>query len=160
MTRVILFLVAILSLGTVAQAGHLVVPAEQRYSSYSAKLPGCEDAGVLNLVKDRFAGKEIDYWNSSLAINSYDKIREIGFRANGLDYIPRRYCIARALLNDQRLHTVIYQIQEDLGFIGWGVGVEWCVVGLDRNFADAPACSALRPFAQRFLGEKVLIERY
>ncbi len=44
--------------------------------------------------------------------------------------------------------------------IGWGYGVEWCVVGLDRNLAYAPACSALRPFVERYLGEKALRARY
>jgi hypothetical protein len=95
-----------------------------------------------------------------LEINGYDRIREIGFRANGVAYIPRRYCIARATLNDSRTRLVVYQVQEDLGFASFGDGVEWCVMGLDHNFAYAPACSALRPYVTRFLGEKALSERY
>jgi hypothetical protein len=63
-------------------------------------------------------------------------------------------------LNDSKLHLVVYQIQEDLGFVGWGDNVEFCVVGLDRNLAYAPACSALRPYVVRFLGEKALLARY
>ncbi|MBV8473029.1 MAG: hypothetical protein JO107_13205, partial [Hyphomicrobiales bacterium] len=51
-------------------------------------------------------------------------------------------------------------IGENLGIIGWGYGVEWCVVGLDRNLAYAPECTSLRPYAARFLGEEVLHTRY
>ena len=160
MKRILIGLAAFLVFGATAQAGGIVVPAEQRYSAYSGDLPSCEDPGVLSRISDRFAQKESGYWNSTLEVTGYDRIREIGFRANGLDYIPRRYCVARALVNDLRERTVIYDIQEGLGMIGWGYGVEWCVVGLDRNLAYAPACSALRPFVDRYLGEKALRARY
>lgn len=160
MKRILIGLAAFLVFGATAQAGGIVVPAEQRYSAYSGDLPSCDDPGVLSRISDRFAQKESGYWNSTLQVTGYDRIREIGFRANGLDYIPRRYCVARALVNDLRERTVIYDIQEGLGMIGWGYGVEWCVVGLDRNLAYAPACSALRPFVDRYLGEKALRARY
>lgn len=160
MKRILIGLAAFLVFGATAQAGGIVVPAEQRYSAYSGDLPSCEDPGVLSRISDRFAQKESGYWNSTLEVTGYDRIREIGFRANGLDYIPRRYCVARALVNDLRERTVIYDIQEGLGMIGWGYGVEWCVVGLDRDLAYAPACSALRPFVDRYLGEKALRARY
>jgi len=50
---------------------------------------------------------------------------------------------------------VIYDIGEDLGMIGWGYGVEWCVVGLDRNHAYEPSCSVLKPFVTRFAGPTI-----
>ena len=55
---------------------------------------------------------------------------------------------------------MIYDIGEDLGMIGWGYGVEWCVVGLDRNHAYEPACGALRPFAERYVGAAAIRARY
>jgi hypothetical protein len=160
MKRIMICLAALLVFGAAAQAGGIVVPAEQRYVAYSGDLPSCEDPGVLSRITDRFAQKESGYWNSALQINGYDRIREIGFRANGLGYIPRRYCVARALGNDLKERTVVYDIEESLGVIGWSYGVEWCVVGLDRNLAFAPACSSLRPFIERYLGEKALRARY
>jgi hypothetical protein len=173
MKRTLICLAALLTFGVAAQAGqngpplplpggggHIVVPAEDRYAAYTANLPACDDPDVLNRIHDRFREKESEYWASSLQIAAYDRIREFSFRGNGLDYIPRRYCVARALLNDNHEHTVIYDIGEDLGMIGWGYGVEWCVVGLDRNLAFAPACTGLRPYAERFLGEEVLHTRY
>ena len=58
------------------------------------------------------------------------------------------------MMSDQKERTIIYEIQEDTGIIGWGWGVQWCVVGLDRNSAYSPACSVLRPLAERYLGDK------
>lgn len=160
MKRIVVCLAALLALCAGAHAAGIVVPAEQRYSAYSADLPGCDDPTVLARISDRFAQKESGYWNSPLQIGGYDRVREIGFRSNGLGYIPRRYCVARALGSDSKQRTVIYDIEESLGMIGWGYGVEWCVVGLDRDLAYAPACGALRPFAERYLGEKALRARY
>jgi hypothetical protein len=155
-----LALVALFVLCSGAQAQGYSTPAEQRYSPYSANLPPCVDPGVLSTITGQFGHKEAAYWNSTLQIGSYDRVQQIGFRANGLGYIPRRYCVARAQLNDQKPRAVIYAIQEDLGLLGWGYGVEWCVVGLDRNLAYAPGCQAVRPFLDRNLDQKVLRELY
>lgn len=132
-----------IGLGT-AQARPLV-PAEQRYESYSGALPSCADPGVFERISSRFGAREGEFWKSGLAITGFDEVREIGFRSHGLDYIPRRYCMARATFNDQSARTVSYAIGEDLGIIGWGYGVDWCVSGLDRNYAYAPHCQEARP---------------
>jgi hypothetical protein len=160
MKRMLLALAALFAFAATAQAAGIIVPAEERYAPYTGIVPACDDAGVLGQISDRFGQKESEFWNSSLQIGGYDRVREIGFRANGLSYIPRRYCVARALDSNGKSRLVIYDIGEGLGMIGWGWGVEWCVVGLDRNHAYEPSCGALRPFAARYLGEAALRERY
>jgi hypothetical protein len=160
MKRFALTCLAALATIGVARADNFVTPAEERFWPYSAQLPACDDAAVLSRITERFAQKETEFWNSQAQINGYDRIRQIGFRANGLGYIPRRYCVARAELSDMRKHEVIYAIGENLGIIGWGFGVEWCVIGFDRNLAFAPDCTVLRPFLDRNLGEKALRARY
>ena len=122
-----------------------VVPAEKRYLDYSGALPPCDDPGVLARITSRFEQKESEYWNSALQIQAYDRIAAIGIRPWGLDHIPRTFCTARAHLNDNSSHEVSYSIGEDLGIIGFGYGVEWCVEGLDRNYAYAPDCKEARP---------------
>jgi len=122
-----------------------LVPAERRYSPYSGNLPACDDSGVLGFIQDRFHQTQAEYWSSGLEIVSYDRVRELGYRTNGLDYIPRRYCGAEALMNDQKPRAVAYWIGEGMGIIGTGWGVEWCVVGLDHNYADAPNCAQELP---------------
>lgn len=162
MKRLALAVAALVAFCVSAQAAGFITPAEKRWSpySYGSSLPACDNPSVLSWITGAFGGKESEYWNSPLQIQGYDRIREIGFRANGVAYIPRRYCVARATLNNAQTHWVVYQVQEDLAFASFGDGVEWCVVGLDRNLAYSPACSALRPYVARFLGEKALSARY
>ena len=128
------------------------MPAEARWAPFYANMPACDDGGVLSTISGRFAETQREFWNSQLAIAGFDRVREIGFRANGLAYIPRRYCIARAAMSDSRERTVIYNVVSDFGIIGVTWGVEWCVIGLDPNFAYAPACSTLRPIIEREIG--------
>jgi hypothetical protein len=160
MKRIFVCLTALFALTVAAEAAGIIVPAEQRYLPYSGVVPACDDPGVLSDISSRFAQKESEFWNSSLQIATYDRVREIGFRSNGLSYIPRRYCVARTFDSEGKRRPVIYAIGEGLGLLGYGWGVEWCVVGLDRNHAYEPACSAVRPFAARFLGEAAIRERY
>ena len=55
------------------------------------------------------------------------------------------FCTAVASVSDGSLHRVNYWIGEDTGMIGMTWGVEWCVVGLDRNWAYNPACKMAQP---------------
>jgi hypothetical protein len=120
-------------------------PAETRLTPYSGELPACANELVLAEIARKFWDRERDYWNSALSLETFDAIRETGFRTRGLSFIPRRHCEATARFNDGHARRVIYTIGEDLGFIGLGWGVDWCVVGLDRAEAYSPACSAAGP---------------
>ena len=122
-----------------------IEPAERRYSPYTGQLPACGDPDVLKKIQSRFSEAEEEYWKSGLSILGFDQPGEIGFRTNGLDYIPRRYCVVRAMMNDQKVRTVSFSVGELLGFIGTDYGVEYCVSGLDRNNAYAPDCKMARP---------------
>jgi hypothetical protein len=110
---------------------------------YDGNLPPCESA--LGKVSSNFADKESTFWNSTLQITGYDRVREIAFRPWQSDNIPRRYCAATAMLSDGKPRPVYFSIIEDGGFAGFSNGVEFCVVGLDRNWAYNPACKAARP---------------
>ncbi|NEW94944.1 hypothetical protein DY468_23625, partial [Rhodopseudomonas sp. BR0M22] len=61
------------------------------------------------------------------------------------DNIPRRYCAGEVVLNDHTTRPVYFSIVEDGGLAGFTDGVEFCVVGLDRNWAFNPACRAAKP---------------
>jgi hypothetical protein len=115
---------------------------------YDAVLPVCEDPAVLGRIAARFAEKESRFWQSALQILGFDRIRETAFRpwAPGApDAIPRRFCSGTALVSDSRARTIYYWIGEDTGMIGASWGVEWCVVGLDRNWAYNPGCRMAQP---------------
>ncbi len=113
-----------------------------RYDHY---VPLCNDHGPLDKITMRFTNKESDFWNSSLKIVRFDEIREIAWEPWSSGTIPRRFCTATVTVSDGKRHAISYSIIEDGGMIGSEYGVEWCVAGLDRNWAYNPACRAARP---------------
>ena len=112
-------------------------------ADYHGQLPGCEAA--LGTISVQFSEKERRFWNSDLMILSYANVHEIAYSPWAPGTIPRRYCRAEADISDGRRHRVNFWIGEDTSFDGIGAGVEWCVVGLDRNWAYNPACKMARP---------------
>jgi hypothetical protein len=142
--RLSLVALAMLAFGGAAQAAN---PAELNFGlfgpSYDGRVKECEAA--LGTITSQFQAKERTFWNSTLRITAYGDVRETAFRPWQSDNIPRRYCSAEVMISDGKQRTVHYSIIEDGGFAGFGQGVEWCVTGLDRNWANNPACNAARP---------------
>jgi hypothetical protein len=111
--------------------------------NYDGVVPACDAA--LDRIADRFAQKESEFWNSNLQILGFEHVREVTYSPWARGTIPRRFCRAVALVSDGHRRPVYYWIGEDTGWIGANWGVEWCVVGLDRNWAYNPACKMARP---------------
>ena len=111
--------------------------------SYDSLVPPCE--ALLDKLSARFAEKERRFWNSTLEIKGFANVREIAFRPWESGNIPRRFCTAQAAISDGKVRTVNFSVIEDGGFASIGAGVEFCVVGLDRNWAYNPACRMARP---------------
>ena len=112
---------------------------------YDGVLPPCDYPEALEKIAKRFNRTEGTFWNSDLTILNFAKIRETAFRPWAAQTIPRRFCSGIVEVSDGRKHTLHYSIAEDTGMIGAYWGVEWCVVGLDRNWAYNPACEMARP---------------
>jgi hypothetical protein len=112
---------------------------------FESRMPACDDAWALGTIQRRFATKEGRFWNSPLQITNFDQIREVALRPWADGTIPRRFCSGRALVSDGVWRTVRYSIIEDGGMIGANWGIQWCVVGIDRNWAYNPACVAAGP---------------
>jgi len=110
---------------------------------YDGNLPLCES--VLNRIASRFAETESTFWNSALRIVAFGPVHETAFRPWQSDNIPRRYCTGRAMLNDGKERKVHFSIIEDGGLASFTSGIEYCMVGVDRNWAYNPACKAARP---------------
>ena len=128
------------------QAAEAANPFEMNFGlsgpQYDGRVAPCEAA--LSTITSQFREKESTFWNSDLQITGYDRIHETAFRPWQSDNIPRRYCSAEVMISDGKPRTVHYSIIEDGGFASFGQGVEWCVTGLDRNWAYNPACRAAR----------------
>src|SRR5438270_12520428 len=114
---------------------------------YDALVPLCDDGSVLTQIHSKFGHKETEYWASNLEIVGVDRIREVSFRPwrGAPQAIPRRFCNGVARVSDGSSHAIHYSILENSGWLGVGWGVEWCVVGLDRNWAYNPACRMPQP---------------
>lgn len=112
---------------------------------YEAVVPPCDTPEALAKIQSRFATKEGRFWNSSLTIVEIGAIRQVAFRPWAEGTIPRRFCSGKVVTSDGRRRPVYYSIIEDGGAIGASWGVEWCVVGLDRNWAYNPTCKMARP---------------
>jgi hypothetical protein len=112
---------------------------------YDGNVPLCDEHGPLNKIMARFTTKEGRFWNSALTIVGFEKIQEVAWEPWSSGTIPRRFCTASVLVSDGKWHRINYSIIEDGGMIGASDGVEWCVVGLDRDWAYNPACRAARP---------------
>lgn len=140
---------ALVMFGSVASAGAASLLEKNFWLSgprYDNVLPPCEAA--LGKIASGFAEKESRFWNSALRIVDFKRVRQIALDPWAVGTIPRRFCRATALVSaggPPVRHSVYYSIGEDTGIIGATWGVEWCVVGLDRNWAYNPACKMARP---------------
>lgn len=129
-------------------AGDDRMPAERWTIPYSASpqaIPRCDNPSVLSRIQTRFAEMESEYWDSAMTIAGFERVRPIGFRPWGLDFVPRLFCTGTALMADGRRHQVDYSVVEDASIIGWSWGVEWCVNGYDHQRAYSPSCKMARP---------------
>lgn len=142
--------------------------------NYSGDVPACDTPSALSRIQSQFSTTESRFWNSSLKIDSFDRVREVAFRPWGEEAIPRRFCSADVVVSGiegtptftsegaygsgqykagqpsaktvtPRRHKVWYSIVEDGGFIGFSWGVDWCVEGLDRSWTYVPNCRMARP---------------
>ncbi|MDB5621042.1 hypothetical protein [Tardiphaga sp.] len=133
----------LMALAPTAQAAN---PLELNFGlfgpGYEGRVADC--AAALSTISSQFQQKESRFWNSELQITGFDRVHETAFRPWASDNIPRRYCSAQAMINDGKVRQVHYSIIEDGGFAGYNQGVEWCVVGLDRNWAYNPSCRAAK----------------
>lgn len=150
MRKAVTMLVAGVAAMTAGAAAHAYerLPAEQwtvPYGDPLGAIPACEAPEVTSYIQQRFADNEASYWNSALTISGFERVHAIGYRAWGLDFIPRRFCTGVALTSDGRKRQVDYSIIQEDGFAGYSWNVQWCVNGTDREGAYAPGCKMARP---------------
>jgi hypothetical protein len=112
---------------------------------YDRVLPACDYPAALDRIIANFHTKEFRFWNSELRIVGVENIQELDFLPWTAQAIPRRFCRGIAVINDGGRHTIYYSIAEDTGMIGMDWGVNFCVAGLDRNWAYNPGCRAGGP---------------
>lgn len=112
---------------------------------YDGRLPACDNQMVLAKINFRFWAKEVRFWDPRLHIARFGETQQVAYRPWGEDAIPRRFCQVRTLMSDGTDTVTNYSIGEDTDFAGFTWGVEWCVMGYDRNMAYSPHCKMALP---------------
>ena len=135
--------------------------AGRRSTPISPTFPSATTLRVLSTITGRFAETENTYWGGVHAIAGFERVREIGFRSNGLDYIPRRYCVGRAAdrrsprsrlrSGRRRRRSSIPSARTRASSDGAGAS-SGASSGFDREHAYAPDCDVLRPIIERRIG--------
>lgn len=103
----------------------------------------CADPGVLGHIIRNFAWAERHTWGRGFEMAALENPR---FRYDDLapTMIPKRRCMAEALMTNGVRGTVYYQIEERMGLASIGRGISYCVVGLDPWHIYDEACRTLR----------------
>jgi hypothetical protein len=112
---------------------------------YDRDMPACDFRPALDRIIGNFQTKEARFWNSQLQIVGIENIQETAVLPWAAQSVPRRFCSGTAVISDGAKHPIYYSIAEDMGMIGMDWGVNFCVVGLDRESAYGPGCRAARP---------------
>jgi len=112
---------------------------------YDRKMPACDYPGALDRIIEDFRVKENRFWKTDLRIVGIEDIHETTVQPWAAQSIPRRYCSGMAVINDGGKHPIYYSIAEATGMIGMDWGVNFCVVGYDRNSAYNPNCRSAQP---------------
>jgi len=112
---------------------------------YDREMPACDYRPALDRIIANFRTKEFQFWKSDLRIVGIENIHETAVLPWAAQSIPRRFCSGTAVINDGLRHTLYYSIAESTGMIGMDWGVNFCVAGLDRNWAYFPDCRAAKP---------------
>jgi hypothetical protein len=112
---------------------------------YDRVMPACDYPPALDRIIANFRTKEFGFWNSDLRLVGVENIKETAVMPWAAQSIPRRFCTGTAVISDGQKHPMYYSIAEDTGMIGMDWGVNFCVVGLDRNWAYNGACRSAQP---------------
>ncbi|MEJ8572190.1 hypothetical protein [Microbaculum marinum] len=107
--------------------------------------PECDEPSVLSAITARFDQTEAEYWHTGVRMADITEARETAFRDWDPTIIARRYCTGTAYLTDGNRYNLVYWLRSEQGFAGVGWGVQYCLVGRDRDYSYAPACKMLRP---------------
>ena len=107
--------------------------------------PMCDNSGVLNRISAHFNQAEARYWHTGVRMAQITSAREIAFKDWDPTIIARRYCAGSAYLSDGMRYDLVYWLRSEQGYAGVGWGVQFCLVGRDRDYTYAPACKMLRP---------------
>lgn len=144
MLRFCLYAVVAVLISLPAQAGNFTFYGSS-YRTGPWIGPACHDPKVVGRVAKMFNQAEAAYWHTGVRMAHITHARETAYRDWQPTMIARRYCSAVAYLSDGGRYELVYWVRSEQGFAGVGWGVQFCLVGRNRQMAYAPHCKMLRP---------------
>ena len=135
-----------LLVGVVALFAGAAVAEDDYFPTSNRESRFCDDAGILNRIEDRFRHQAYNVHHlPNLRIVEFNRIHEHRYEPfSDTHPIARRYCGATAALSDGNNHEMWYLIEDRMGFVGVGDGVEFCVSGFDRWHVYNGHCRVLK----------------
>ncbi|WP_407050229.1 hypothetical protein [Methyloraptor flagellatus] len=132
-------------LGTVAPATAGIVEQAVLAMPSAAALPSCDDAAVLDTIRDRFSYADMNVNHRGESLGAVEKVRQIRLWAFDRNSpTVRRYCQAHALLNNGKHPQLYYLIENNYGFAGVSWNVEFCLAGREPWRQHDGTCRTVR----------------
>ncbi|MDR3375410.1 MAG: hypothetical protein P4L98_16925 [Ancalomicrobiaceae bacterium] len=107
-------------------------------------VPKCEEGVVLDTIRSKFGTADAGVLHKGLAIGGVDKIHQAYAGQNDPSPRLRRYCEARAELNDGKHAALYYLVEQTAGFVGVTWNVEFCLIGLEPWRVHDGRCHTVR----------------
>lgn len=104
----------------------------------------CTHARALGRIQSRFAWAENSLWRRGFVIATIGNARPSGHPYAEPGLVKRDYCVADAVMTNGSSYPVHYTIEHGLGFVGIGVSVDFCVLGLDPWHVHDGSCRTVR----------------
>lgn len=106
----------------------------------------CDDDRILSTIesKFRYQVRHVPHL-PQVSIEQWRGIQERRSQPYSGNWpIARRYCAATVDLSDGHSRKIWYLIEDNMGLVGFGDNVEFCVAGFDRWKVYNGACRVLR----------------
>jgi hypothetical protein len=107
-------------------------------------VPACDQGAVLDTIRSKFETADQRVLKAGLALGPIDKIVQAYAGQNDPSPVARRYCEARATLNNGRHTTLYYLVDQDAGFAGVTWNVEFCLMGYEPWYVHDGRCHTVR----------------
>ncbi len=106
---------------------------------------GCDNSAVISFISARFDRHISTLLANDIAIADINGAQERrAEKRGGKVMIERHFCHANAQMTDGRTHDLYYLIEKDMGFVGIGDNIEFCVSGLDPYYTYGNHCRSLK----------------
>jgi hypothetical protein len=110
-----------------------------------AEINDCAGSGVIGFIDHRFDDKARRYLGADLDILAIGAIDQTHVQLRDDTHpVQRVYCHAKADMSDGHRRDLWYMIESNMGFVGLGDRIRFCIAGLDPWHVDGRQCRSVR----------------